>query len=160
MGIILDIRGVSVGHYTDNHHNTGRTVVLYTNRAIAGFDIRGMALGTHEIDLVQTGQLVKRINAVLLVGGSAFGLQAVQGVMRYLEEHKQGFKIQRFIVPIVTAASIFDLEISQARLDDNAEYQACKALSDDRVEERAVGVGTSALVGKLFGPKHASKGGV
>ena len=160
MGTILDIRGISVGHYTDNQHNTGCTVVLCANGAIAGVDIRGTTLGTHEIDLVRTGQLVKRINAVLLVGGSAFGLQAVQGVMRYLEEHKQGFKIQDFIVPIVTAASIFDLEVAHARPDDNAGYQACKASSDDHVEEGAVGVGTGALVGKIFGPEHASKGGV
>lgn len=160
MGTIVDIKGISVGHYTDEQHNTGCTVILCTNGAIAGVDIRGTALGTHEIDLVRTGQLVKRINAVLLVGGSAFGLQVVQGVMRYLEEHKQGFKMQDFIVPIVTAASIFDLEVAHARPDDNAGYQACKVASDDHVEEGAVGVGTGALVGKLFGPEHASKGGV
>jgi L-aminopeptidase/D-esterase-like protein len=160
MGAILDIKGISVGHYTDYQYNTGCTVILCANGAIAGVDIRGTALGTHEIDLVRTGQLVKRINAVLLVGGSAFGLQAVQGVMRYLEEHKQGFKMQDFIVPIVTAASIFDLEVAQARPDNNAGYQACKAASDDYVEEGAVGVGTGALVGKFFGPEHASKGGV
>lgn len=160
MGTILDVRGISVGHYTDYEHSTGCTVILCANGAIAGVEIRGTVLGTHEIDLVRTGQLVKRINAVLLVGGSAFGLQAVQGVMRYLEEHKQGFKVQAFIVPIVTAASIFDLEVAQARPDNNAGYQACKASSYDHVEEGAVGVGTGALVGKLFGPEHASKGGV
>lgn len=160
MGAITDVKGILVGHYTDNQRRTGCTVILCADGAVAGVDIRGTVLGTHEIDLVRSGQLVKRVNAVLLTGGSTFGLQAVQGVVRYLEERKQGFKMGQFIVPIVTAASIFDLDVAQTYPDAEAAYRACAAARSDYVEEGAVGVGTGALVGKAFGAEYASKGGV
>lgn len=160
MGSIVDIPGILVGNWSEHERGTGCTVILCPHGALAGVDIRGQVLGTHEIDLVRSGQLVKRVNAVLLTGGSSFGLQAVQGVMRYLEEREQGFRMGQFIVPIVTAASIFDLDVAQTWPDAEAAYRACVAARDDYVEEGAVGVGTGALVGKAFGAKHASKGGV
>ena len=109
---------------------------------------------------MRSGQRVRRVNAVLATGGSVFGLQAVQGVMRYLEERKQGFRAHDFVVPIVTAASIFDPKVARSRPFADAGYQACVASSEKHIVEGAVGAGTGALAGKAYGPKNASKGGI
>ena len=157
--------GIKVGHFTNAQQHTGCTVILCEEGAIAGVDIRGPVLGTHEIDLVRLGQLVKRVNAVVLTGRSTFGLAVVAGVMRFLEERKRGFKLRDIdlCVPIVTAASIFDITAADARggLDADAGYQACLAASPEQFNSQgAVGVGTGARVGKLYGIEYSCQSGV
>src|SRR5512142_2173233 len=160
---ITDIAGIRVGHYTDTEHVTGCTVVLAPPEgAIAGVDVRGPAPGTRETDLLRPGHLVERANAILLSGGSAFGLDAATGVMRYLEEQKIGFETGVARVPIVPAAVLFDLAIGRAdvRPDAAAGYAACVAARGGPIDEGSVGAGTGATVGKLLGPKSATKSGI
>lgn len=159
---ITDVEGIRVGHYTDREGVTGCTVVLCEGGAVAGVDVRGSAPGTRETDLLRPTCLVQEVHAVLLTGGSAFGLDAAGGVMRYLEEKGIGFDVGVAKVPIVPAAVLFDLTIGdpQARPDAEAGYQACLAATDGPVEEGSVGVGTGATVGKLLGPKFATKSGL
>src|SRR5688572_8234046 len=160
---LRDVPGLRVGHVTDADAVTGCTVVLATDGAIAGVDVRGAAPGTRETDLLRPGSLVGRIHAVLLSGGSAFGLDAAGGVMRYLEERGIGFPTASGPVPIVPAAVLFDLGIgrSDVRPDAASGYAACQAARETRVvEEGSVGAGTGATVGKLGGPGRAVKGGI
>ncbi len=125
-------------------------------------DQRGGAPGTHETDVLNPVNLVDVVHAVLLTGGSAFGLDAVSGVMRYLEEKKVGFNAGVARVPIVPAAVLFDLAIGDAfiRPDESMGYQACKNASDQPVNQGNVGAGTGATVGKLYGMKYAMKAGI
>jgi len=158
---IADIPGIRVGHWTDLDAATGCTVVLCEQGAIAGVDVRGAAPATRETDLLKSGSLVGRVHAILLTGGSAFGLDAATGVMRYLEERGVGFATQAGPVPIVPAAALFDLGIgrSDVRPDAVAGYAACQAAGES-VAEGCVGAGTGATVAKLGGPEGAIKSGI
>ena len=159
---ITDIPGIKVGHYTDLEAATGCTVVLCEGGAVGGVDVRGSAPGSRETDLLRPTSLVQEAYAVLLSGGSAFGLDAASGVMRYLEEKDIGFKFGKFVVPIVPAAIIFDLglitHLVRPRPEDG--YTACLSASSGPVEEGSVGVGTGATVGKALGMDRAVRGGV
>lgn len=158
---ITDIPGIRVGHWTDLEAATGCTVVLCEQGALAGVDVRGAAPATRETDLLKPGSLVGRAHAILLTGGSAFGLDAASGVMRYLEERGIGFATQAGPVPIVPAAALYDLAIgrSDVRPDAAAGYAACQA-AGQTVTEGCVGAGTGATVAKLRGPQGAVKSGI
>lgn len=160
-GSLTDVAGLRVGHWTHLEAGTGCTVVLCEGGAVAGVDVRGAAPGTRETDLLRPGTLVERVHAVLLAGGSAFGLDAACGVMRYLEERGVGFPTAAGPVPIVPAAVLFDLTLGRAdvRPDASAGYAACLS-AGARVEEGTLGVGTGATVAKLAGVEGAWKGGV
>jgi L-aminopeptidase/D-esterase-like protein len=160
-GFITDVPGILVGHATDRQARTGCTVVLCENDATGGIDIRGTAAGTRQVDALRSLHLVNRVQAILLSGGSAFGLDAAGGVMRFLEERGRGFDVKVTRVPIVPAAVIFDLAFAEkgVRPDREMGYQACLNAAN-AVEEGSVGVGTGATVGKLHGLVHATKGGV
>lgn len=159
---ITDVQGIKVGHYTDREAATGCTVVLCEGGAVGGVDVRGSAPGTRETDLLHPLRLVQEVHAVLLTGGSAYGLDAATGVMRYLEEKGVGFDVGVGVVPIVPAAVLFDLTIGRAdvRPDAEAGYLACQSANDGPVSEGCVGAGTGATVGKLLGPKFATKSGL
>lgn len=160
---LTDVEGLRVGHYTDLKNVTGCTVVLAPpDGAIAGVDVRGMAPATRETDLLRPAHLVERANAILLAGGSAFGLSAASGVMHFLEERKIGFDTGVARVPIVPAAAMFDLTIGSpgVRPDDAAGYTACQAAAGGAIEEGSVGAGTGATVGRLLGPRFTTKGGI
>jgi len=161
-GSITDIQGLRVGHHTDPRRPTGCTVVLCEPAAVCGVDVRGAAPGTRETDLLAPGNLVDRVHAVLLAGGSAYGLDAAGGVMRWLDEHGRGFAVGPARVPIVPAAVLFDLWLGDARIRPDAEagYAACEAAGQLAPAQGSVGVGAGATVGKLFGIAHAMKGGV
>ena len=162
-GSITDVAGIRVGQATDRSARTGCTVVLCGEHgAICGVDVRGAAPGTRETDLLQPGNLVERVHAVLLAGGSAYGLDAAAGVMRFLEERNIGFDAQVARVPIVPAAVIFDLAVGSAKVRPDAAmgYQACVNAAREGVEEGAVGAGAGAMVGKILGVGLASPGGV
>lgn len=159
---ITDVTGIKVGHFTDKRRPTGCTVILAEEGVIAGVEVRGAAPGTRETDLLDPLNTVEKIQAVVLSGGSAFGLDAASGVMRYLEERNIGFATNAQRVPIVPAAILYDLEIGDSKIRPDAEagYKACKAASSRRPEEGNVGAGAGATIGKLFGLKRAMKGGV
>jgi len=161
-GSITDVAGLRVGHYTDTRRPTGCTVIIAEAGAAGGVDVRGAAPGTRETDLLNPMNMVEQVHAVLLAGGSAFGLDAASGVMRYLEEKKIGFDVGVAHVPIVPAAILFDLGVGDAsiRPDAAAGYQACKTASEQASEEGNVGAGAGATVGKLYGPRRAMKGGL
>lgn len=161
-GAITDVLGIEVGHAEDAVALTGCTVVMCRRGAVAGVDVRGGAPGTRETDLLQPINRVQRVHAILLAGGSAFGLDAAAGVMRYLEERGIGFKVGSAVVPIVPAAILFDLNLGKGRVrpDSRMGYAACRAASSRRAREGNVGAGTGASVGKLFGPSLAMKSGL
>lgn len=162
-GAITDVPGVRVGHYTDLKAATGCTVVLCEQGAIGGVEVRGAAPETRNTDLLRPMHLVERAHAVLLAGGSAFGLDAAGGVVRYLEEKGIGFDAWGVAtVPIVSAAILFDLDIGDphVRPDAEAGYRACMVAGEGAVAEGNVGAGTGATIGKLAGPKYAMKGGL
>ena len=147
---ITAIEGIKVGHATDVAARTGCTVVLCPAGAMAGVDVRGAAPGTRETEALRSGRLVQKAHAVLLTGGSAFGLDAAGGVVQYLEEQKSGFPAGPVRVPIVPAAVIFDLAIGDANVRPNREmgYQACLNATGEPVPMGAIGAGTGATVGK------------
>jgi L-aminopeptidase/D-esterase-like protein len=159
---ITDVPGIEVGHWTDLAAATGCTVVLCRSGAVGGVDVRGGAPGTRETDLLRPECLVERVHAVLLAGGSAFGLAAADGVMRYLEEQGIGFDTGVAKVPIVPAAVLFDLAIGRAdvRPGPDAGYAACQAATRGPVAEGNVGAGTGATVGKMLGSGLAVKSGL
>src|SRR5579875_3724596 len=161
-GAITDVGGIRVGHFTDKRKPTGCTVVLFDHGAVAGVDVRGAAPGTRETDLLNPMNTVERVNAIVLSGGSAFGLDTASGVMRYLEENRQGYRVGSLVVPIVPAAILFDLNIGDARIRPDAEagYAACREATAERVQEGTVGAGAGATVGKFFGMRSAMKGGI
>ncbi|MEX0800153.1 MAG: P1 family peptidase [Dehalococcoidia bacterium] len=161
-GSITEITGILVGHWTDEDAATGCTVVLCPDGAVASADVRGGAPGTRETDLLRPGSLVERVHGVLLTGGSAYGLDAAGGVMRWLEERGKGFTVPTGVVPIVAAAVLIDLSIGRAdvRPDADAGYAACEAASDGPPAEGSVGAGTGATVGKALWLEHAIKGGI
>lgn len=161
-GGITDVQGIKVGHFTETRRPTGCTVLIFEKGATAGVDVRGAAPGTRETDLLNPVNTVQQVHAILLSGGSAFGLDAATGVMRYLEEHGIGFHVGPNLVPIVPAAILFDLGVGDSKIRPNAEsgYKACQAASTGNVQEGNVGAGTGATVGKMFGPKQAMKSGL
>ena len=161
-GAITEVAGIELGHYNDPRRPTGCTVVLARAGAVAGVDVRGAAPGTRETDLLRPGNLVERVHAVLLSGGSAWGLDAAAGVMRWLEEQDIGFATSHALVPIVPAAVIYDLGVGDAHIrpDAQAGYLACAAASRQHQAQGNMGAGCGALVGKLFGQARAMKGGV
>jgi len=159
---ITDVPGIKVGHYTDKEAATGSTVILCEEGAVAGVDVRGSAPGTRETDPLRPMSLVGQAHAILLSGGSAFGLDAAGGVMRYLEERGYGFDVGVAKVPIVPAAILFDLRLGSSKVRPGPEegYQACLAASSGQVAEGSVGAGTGATVGKILGPERMTKSGL
>jgi L-aminopeptidase/D-esterase-like protein len=161
-GSLTDVRGLRVGHFTETRRPTGCTVILAPEGAVAGVDVRGAAPGTRETELLSPLNAIDQVHAVLLAGGSAFGLNAAGGVMRWLEEHGIGVQVGPARVPIVPAAILFDLWVGDAsiRPDAASGYAACKAATTEPVAEGNVGAGTGASVGKLFGIHRAMRGGL
>ncbi len=159
---ITDISGIRVGHDTNLEAGTGCTVILFDTPAVGGVDVRGGAPATRETDLLRPMHLVEEVNAVLLTGGSAFGLDAASGVMRFLEEQGIGYNTGVAHVPIVPAAAIFDLAFgaTSIRPDAPAGYRACQQATADPVAQGNVGGGTGATVGKMAGPSFMMKGGL
>ena len=159
---ITDVTGVEVGHAQDDEALTGCTVVLCRTGAVGGVDVRGGAPGTRETDLLSPINLVEKVHAILLSGGSAFGLDAASGVMKYLEERKIGFNTGAGRVPIVPAAILFDLNLGQkkARPDASMGFAACQSASRGVVVQGNVGAGSGASVGKMLGLKQAMKAGL
>jgi L-aminopeptidase/D-esterase-like protein len=159
---ITDVRGIEVGHAQDEEALTGCTVILCRKGAVAGVDVRGGAPGTRETDLLDPINLVQKVHAIVLAGGSAFGLDAASGVMRYLEEQGIGFNTGAARVPIVPSAILFDLNIGRAdvRPDPAMGYRTAASASSDAPAEGNAGAGAGASVGKMFGLKLAMKSGV
>lgn len=160
--LITDVGGLKVGHFTDDDAITGVTVVLTPQGAVGGVDVRGSAPGTRETDLLRPINLVDRLHGIVLAGGSAFGLDAASGVMRYLESHNCGFDTGIVKIPIVSAAVIFDLAIGDPKKRPDAEmgYRACESATDGEFLLGNIGVGIGATVGKVLGPDFCMKGGV
>ncbi|HET9645013.1 MAG TPA: P1 family peptidase [Burkholderiaceae bacterium] len=161
-GALTDVEGLKVGHWTSSQRPTGCTVVLCEQGAVAGVDVRGAAPGTRETDLLEPDNLVEKVHAVLLTGGSAFGLDACGGVMRWLEERGHGLEVGDARVPIVPAAVLFDLWPGEGRIRPDAEagYSACETSSAGPPAQGSVGAGAGARVGKLFGIERAMRGGI
>src|SRR6185369_9575135 len=159
---ITDVRGILVGHAQEESALTGCTVILCREGAVAGVDVRGGAPGTRETDLLDPLNLVDKVHAVVLAGGSAFGLDAASGVMRYLEEQKIGFETGFARVPIVPAAILYDLDLGRAdvRPDAAMGYAAAASASSAAPAEGNVGAGTGASVGKIRGMQYATKSGM
>lgn len=159
---ITDVPGIEVGHAQDDEALTGCTVILCRKGAVAGVDVRGGAPGTRETDLLNPINLVEQVHAILLAGGSAFGLDAATGVMRYLEENKIGLDTGPARVPIVPAAILYDLNTGRAdvRPDSAMGYRAAASASSVNRAEGNVGAGTGASVGKMRGMKYAMKSGI
>jgi L-aminopeptidase/D-esterase-like protein len=159
---ITDVEGIEVGHWTDLEAATGCTVILCRQGAVGGVDVRGSAPGTRETDLMRPMSLVQQAHAVLLTGGSAYGLDAAGGVMRWLEERNIGFNVGVGVVPIVASAVLFDLAIGRpdVRPGSDAGYAACQSANAGPVDEGCVGAGTGATVGKLLGPALVTKSGL
>src|SRR5229473_2185252 len=160
-GFITDVDGIKVGQFTDARRPTGCTVILCERGAVAGVDVRGSAPGTRETDLLKPTNTVDKVNAIVLAGGSAFGLDSASGVMRYLEEHDSGYPTAAGKVPIVPAAILYDLTVGDGKIRPNAEagYKACGNAKPGPVDEGSVGAGAGATVGKLNGGKRM-KGGI
>jgi L-aminopeptidase/D-esterase-like protein len=161
-GSITRVAGIEVGHFTDTRRPTGCTVVLAREGAVAGVDVRGAAPGTRETDLLHPSNLVEQVHAIVLAGGSAWGLDAATGVVRWLEERGVGLDVAVGRLPIVPAAVLFDLLVGDMRIrpDAAAGYAACAAASTADPAEGNVGAGTGAALGKIFGIQRAMKGGV
>jgi L-aminopeptidase/D-esterase-like protein len=159
---ITDVRGIEVGHAQDEAALTGCTVVMFRPGAVAGVDVRGGAPGTRETDLLNPVNLVDKVHAIVLAGGSAYGLDAATGVMRYLEENGIGFETGAAKVPIVPSAILYDLGLGRAEVRPDAAmgYRAAASASSDRPAEGNVGAGMGASVGKMQGMEHAMKSGM
>ncbi|WP_288012754.1 P1 family peptidase [Diaphorobacter sp.] len=161
-GAITDVAGIEVGHFTDPRRPTGCSVVIAREGAVAGVDVRGAAPGTRETDLLAPGNLVEQVHAIMLAGGSAWGLEAATGAVRWLEEHGVGLDVGVGRLPLVPAAVLFDLHVGdmKVRPDAAAGYATCAAATHKPPAEGNVGAGAGAVVGKMFGLQHAMKGGV
>lgn len=159
---ITDIEGIKLGHAQDLEGATGCTVILCEEGAVAGVDVRGGAPGTRETDLLNPMNMVDKIHAILLTGGSAFGLDAAGGIMKYLEERGIGFDVGVTKVPIVCGAALFDLVIGdhKVRPDKEMGYRACLSASKAECLDGNIGAGTGATIGKVLGPEFAMKGGL
>lgn len=159
---ITDIAGIKVGHASDFEGITGCTVVLCESGAVAGVDQRGGGPGTREIALLNPVNHVEKVHAILLAGGSAFGLDAASGVMQYLEENNIGYQTGHARVPIVPAAILYDLNIGdpKSRPTPALGYSACKHASTQKPDQGSIGAGTGATVGKILGMSQATKSGI
>src|SRR5215471_16038601 len=159
---LTDVPGLQVGHWTTLEAATGCTVVLCPTGCVAGVDVRGTAPGTRETDLLNPVCLVDKVHALVLSGGSAFGLSAADGVMRWLEERGFGLDVGTAKVPIVPAAVLFDLSLGRpdVRPGSAAGYSACELASDGPVLQGNVGAGTGATSGKILGFAQATKTGL
>jgi L-aminopeptidase/D-esterase-like protein len=162
MSGITAIPGVEVGHFTESRRPTGCTAILFRNGAVAGVDVRGAAPGTRDTDLLNPVNTVQQIHAVMLSGGSAYGLETAAGAMRFLEEHGIGFHLGNQVIPIVPSAILYDLSVGDGHIrpDAAAGYAACKAASSGAVAEGSVGAGAGATIGKFFGGRSAMKSGL
>lgn len=160
--LFTDIEGIRIGNAQDLKGPTGCTVVICEEGASAGVDVRGGSPGTRETDLLDPVNLVDKIHAVVLAGGSAFGLDAASGVMEYLEEKNIGFDVSVTKVPIVCSAVLFDLAIGNHKIrpDKAMGYLACKNSEINTCIEGNIGAGAGATVGKIFGPEFSMKGGL
>ena len=165
-GSIVDVPGLELGQFTHARRLTGCSVVLAKSGAVGAVDVRGAAPGTRETDLLDPANLVDKVHAVVLSGGSAFGLDAATGVVRWLDVHGIGFETGFGRVPIVPAAVLFDLPVvrpgddANVRPDANAGYAACEVASNATPLQGNVGAGAGACIGKLFGLGRAMKGGI
>ena len=159
---ITDVTGFQVGHAQDTKGATGCTVILCPPGTVGGVDVRGSAAGTRQIDSLQPFHFVDEVHAVLLSGGSAFGLDAAGGVAQFLEEKSIGYQTSAGKVPIVPTAIIYDLGLGEGRVrpDKKMGFQACVNAQSGPVAEGSVGAGTGASIGKLFGIRNATKGGI
>lgn len=160
--MFTSIPGITAGHYTDFKALTGCTVVLCPDNTVGSCDIRGSAPGSRETALLDPEKTMNQVNAILLTGGSAFGLAAADGVMQYLADNDIGYKTPWVKVPIVPAAVVFDLNAGDKNvrpLPENA-YAACESATAGEIERGSVGAGTGATVGKWMGPEYWMKGGV
>jgi len=159
---ITAVMGLEIGHYTDSEHATGCTVFLCREGAVGGVDVRGGSPGTRETDLLRPMNRVDGVHAVVLSGGSAFGLDAASGVVSYLESQGIGHKVGRVVVPIVSSAILYDLGLitSEVRPGPEEGRSACLCASFDPMDEGSVGAGTGAVVGKLGGRERGVKGGI
>lgn len=159
---ISDIKGFKIGNAQDIIGATGCTVILCENGAWAGVDVRGGAPASRETELLKSVNMVEKIHAVMLSGGSAYGLDAASGAMEYLEERGMGFDTGAGVVPIVCGASLFDLAVGdpKRRPDKEMGYEACKNSEAGQVSEGNAGAGTGATVGKLMGIEHMMKSGL
>lgn len=165
-GHIGRVQGISVGHFSDSRRPTGCTVVLCPQGAVGGVDVRGAAPGTRETDLLHPSNLVQEVHGIMLAGGSAWGLDAATGAVRWLEEQGAGLNIGVGRIPLVPAAVLFDVMMGDMRIrpDAVAGYAACRNAGQDsgtgRPAEGSVGAGAGAVVGKVFGHERAMKGGI
>jgi len=163
MDSIVDVPGISVGEYSDYSAGTGCSVILFDSSVKGALDLRGGGTSTRQVDSLLQSGTYGRINAILLTGGSGYGLNASEGVVRYLEEKKTGLDVgYGFVVPSVPTAVIFDLGIGDGNVRPDAEmsYNACLGASGKTVGQGCIGVGTGATIGKILGLKNATKGGV
>ena len=160
--MITDVAGLRVGHWTDSEARTGSTVVLFPDGTVASGDVRGGAPATRELELLDPRRTVSRIDAVVLTGGSAFGLAAADGAMRFCEERGMGFATPVGPVPIVVALALFDLAVGDpaARPGPDEGYAACVAATDGPVELGLIGAGAGATVAKLGLPRDRRPGGL
>lgn len=161
-GMLTLPEGFAIGHWTDKDARTGCTVVLCPSGTIGGCDVRGASPGTRELMLLRNDKTMQQVNAVLLTGGSAFGLAAADGVMRFLEEKGMGYQTSWAKVPIVPAAVIFDLNIGTSTVRPTADsgYRACTTASSTEIELGNIGAGTGATVGKWAGIEYRMEGGI
>ena len=159
---LTDIPGIRVGHASDYDALTGCTVILCDGGATGGVDARGSATGTEEVNVLSANHIAETVHAVVLAGGSAFGLEAASGVRQFLEQRGVGFPTGAAVVPIVTCAILYDLGIGKANVRPTREMgqAAAAAATSASVQEGAVGAGTGATVGKLFGIRQAMKAGI
>ena len=161
-GTLTDIAGLTVGHWTNLEAGTGCTVILCPPGTVGGVDVRGSAPGTRETDLLNPINMVPQVDAILLSGGSAYGLAAADGVMRWLEEHGRGIDVGVGRVPIVPGAVIFDLPLLRADVRPGPQdgYAACQAAGAEPVAQGNVGAGTGATIGKAAGFNLSMKAGL
>ena len=159
---ITDIKGIKIGHAQDIEGGTGCTVILCEEGAFAGVDVRGGAPASRETELLRPVNMVEQIHGVMLSGGSAYGLDAGAGAMKYLEERGKGFDVGVALVPIVCGASLFDLVVGdpKCRPDQDMGYRACLNASSEKPDEGNVGAGTGATVGKFLGMDFMMKSGL
>lgn len=161
-GYLTDVAGIKVGHSQSDEGITGVSVIICEEGATGGVDVRGSAPGTRETDLFQAEKMIDKVHAVVLSGGSAFGLDAASGVMNYLEEKGIGFDVGVTKVPIVASAVIFDLDIGahHIRPDFKMGYAAAKNATSEDTLQGNVGCGLGATIGKILGPAYAMKAGL
>lgn len=159
---ILDVKGIKVGQVEDKEGLTGCTVIICEDGGVCGVDVRGSAPGTRETDLLDPINMVQKVHAIVLSGGSAFGLESTCGVSRYLEKKGIGFDVGVAKVPIVTGAVLFDLGVGDPKCRPNIEmgYKACQIANNTELKQGNYGAGCGATVGKIRGSEFCTKGGI